>query len=98
MNYYGNVNPDLLAKIPVTAKHVLEVGCGSARLGEAFKARSPDSKYYGIELFESAAKDAAKVYPNFKAALAALHPNRPKQSLAKDQITFKKLYASFKKA
>jgi SAM-dependent methyltransferase len=61
MNYYGNVNPDLLAKIPVTAKRVLEVGCGSARLGEAFKARSPQSQYYGIELFESAAKEAALV-------------------------------------
>ena len=61
MNYYGNVNPDLLAKIPVTAKRVLEVGCGSARLGEAFKARSPQSKYFGIELFESAAKEAALV-------------------------------------
>lgn len=61
MNYYGNVNPDLLARIPVTAKRVLEVGCGSARLGEAFKAKSPNSKYYGIELFESAANDAAKV-------------------------------------
>jgi 2-polyprenyl-3-methyl-5-hydroxy-6-metoxy-1,4-benzoquinol methylase len=61
MNYYGNVNPDLLAKIPVTAKTVLEVGCGSARLGEAFKARSPEAKYFGIELFESAAKEAAKV-------------------------------------
>ena len=61
MNYYGNVNPDLLAKIPVTAKRVLEVGCGSARLGEAFKARSPLSKYFGVELFDSAAKEAAKV-------------------------------------
>lgn len=61
MNYYGNVNPDLLAKIPFTAKRVLEVGCGTARLGEAFKARSPDSEYYGIELFESAAKEAARV-------------------------------------
>ena len=61
MNYYDNVNPDLLAKIPVTAKRVLEVGCGSARLGEAFKARSPDSQYFGIELFESAAKEAATV-------------------------------------
>jgi 2-polyprenyl-3-methyl-5-hydroxy-6-metoxy-1,4-benzoquinol methylase len=61
MNYYGNVNPDLLAKIPVTAKRVLEVGCGSARLGEAFKAISPLSKYFGVELFESAAKEAAKV-------------------------------------
>jgi 2-polyprenyl-3-methyl-5-hydroxy-6-metoxy-1,4-benzoquinol methylase len=61
MNYYGNVNPDLLSKIPVTAKRVLEVGCGSARLGKAFKARSPQSQYFGIELFESAAKEAAKV-------------------------------------
>jgi 2-polyprenyl-3-methyl-5-hydroxy-6-metoxy-1,4-benzoquinol methylase len=61
MNYYGNVNPDLLSKIPVTAKRVLEVGCGSARLGEAFKARNPQSQYFGIELFESAAKEAAKV-------------------------------------
>jgi 2-polyprenyl-3-methyl-5-hydroxy-6-metoxy-1,4-benzoquinol methylase len=61
MNYYGNVNPDLLAKIPVTAKRVLEVGCGSARMGEAFKARSPQSQYFGIELFESAAKEAVKV-------------------------------------
>jgi 2-polyprenyl-3-methyl-5-hydroxy-6-metoxy-1,4-benzoquinol methylase len=61
MNYYGNVNPDLLAKIPVTAKRVLEVGCGSARMGEAFKARSPQSQYFGIELFESAANEATKV-------------------------------------
>ena len=61
MNYFDNVNPDLLAKIPITAKRVLEVGCGSARLGEAFKARSPDSQYFGIELFESAATEAAKV-------------------------------------
>ena len=61
MNYYGNVNPDLLAKIPVTAKRVLEVGCGSARLGEAFKARSPQSQYFGIELFETAVKEAALV-------------------------------------
>jgi 2-polyprenyl-3-methyl-5-hydroxy-6-metoxy-1,4-benzoquinol methylase len=61
MNYYGNVNPDLLAKIPVTAKRVLEVGCGSARLGEAFKSRSPQSKYFGIELFESAANEAELV-------------------------------------
>jgi 2-polyprenyl-3-methyl-5-hydroxy-6-metoxy-1,4-benzoquinol methylase len=61
MQYYDNVNPDLLAKIPVTSKRVLEVGCGTARLGESFKARSPDSQYFGIELFESAAKEAAKV-------------------------------------
>ncbi len=44
----------------------------------------------------NAAKTASTVYPNFKAALAALHPNRPTQSLAKDKLTFSKLYASFK--
>ena len=57
----GSINPDLLAKIPVTAKRVLEIGCRSAKLGEAFKARSPQSKYFGIELFESAAKEASLV-------------------------------------
>ena len=61
MKYDVNLNPDLLAKITVTAKRVLEVGCGSATLGQAFKARAPDSKYYGIELFEPEAKEAAKV-------------------------------------
>ena len=61
MNYYFSINPNFLAKIPVTAERVLEVGCGSAKLGEAFKARSPDSQNFGIELFESASKQAAKV-------------------------------------
>ena len=67
-------------------------------------ARAKGMVEYGVppaagsaEANKNIAKDAAKVYPNFKAALADLHPNRPKQSLAKDQITFKKLYASFKK-
>jgi 2-polyprenyl-3-methyl-5-hydroxy-6-metoxy-1,4-benzoquinol methylase len=61
MNYDVNLNPDLLAKIPVTAKRVLEVGCGSATLGQAFKARAPDSKYYGVELFEAKTSEAVKV-------------------------------------
>ena len=72
--------------------------------GKADAARAEGMITYGVPPAQGSAaanvntaKDAAKVYPNFKAALAALHPNRPKQSLAKDQITFKKLYASFKK-
>ena len=44
------------------------------------------------------AKDAPITYPNFQVALQALHPNRPKQSLAKDKVKFSKLFASFKKA
>lgn len=71
--------------------------------GKADAARAEGMITYGVPPAQGSAtanvntaKDAAKVYPNFKAALADLHPNRPKQSLAKDQITFKKLYASFK--
>ena len=44
------------------------------------------------------AKNAPITYPNFQVALQALHPNRPKQSLAKDKVKFSKLFASFKKA
>ena len=39
--YHDRVNPDLLWRIPVTARTVLEVGCGSGALGQAFKARQP---------------------------------------------------------
>lgn len=57
-NYYGNINLDLLSKVPINAKRVLEIGCGSGRLGEAFKARSPSAQYFGIEKFEPAALEA----------------------------------------
>ena len=40
-NYYGNVNPELLERIPLSAQRVLEIGCGQGRLGEAFKSRQP---------------------------------------------------------
>lgn len=72
--------------------------------GKADAARAEGMITYGVPPAQGSAaanantaKDAAKVYPNFKAALADLHPNRPKQSLAKDQVKFSKLYASFKK-
>jgi len=61
MSYYDNVNPELLSKIPVNAQSVLEIGCGTGKLGEAFKARCPDAKYFGVELFENAAIEARKV-------------------------------------
>jgi hypothetical protein len=70
----------------------------------ADKARADGLITYGVPPKEgSAADNAAKVikapteYANFKAALDAMHPNRPKQSLAKDKITFSKLFANFKK-
>lgn len=57
-NYYDNINLDLLNRIPVTSTRVLEIGCGSGRLGQAFKARVPGSRYYGVEVVAAVAKQA----------------------------------------
>ena len=55
--YYEQVNPDLLYRIPATSSAVLEVGCGSGALGRAFKSINPNTTYIGIELMaEPAAK------------------------------------------
>lgn len=47
--YHDRVNPDLLARIPIQARAVLEIGCGSGALGAAFKARNPETVYVGVE-------------------------------------------------
>ncbi|MBV6632868.1 MAG: methyltransferase domain-containing protein [Alphaproteobacteria bacterium] len=56
--YYNRVNDDLLIRIPMTAKRVLELGCGAGALGNAFKARNPDVEYVGLELDPDAAEMA----------------------------------------
>jgi SAM-dependent methyltransferase len=58
-DYYDRVNPDLLQRIPVTARAVLEVGCGAGALGAAFKAIRPEVVYVGLEQVEAAAKVAS---------------------------------------
>lgn len=57
--YYSGVNPDLLKTIPLTAQAVLEIGCGAGEFGRAFLARRPGARYYGVELFEQAGRQAA---------------------------------------
>ncbi len=57
-SYYGNINHDVLRKIPVESARVLEIGCGMGRLGQAFKARVPDCAYFGVELMHDAAQEA----------------------------------------
>ena len=49
MAYYTNVNIDLLASIPITARRILEIGCGDGSFGLAVKARNPQVKYFGVE-------------------------------------------------
>lgn len=43
-------NPDLLARIPLSAKRVLDVGCGVGALGCAYRQRNPGAELFGIEL------------------------------------------------
>jgi 2-polyprenyl-3-methyl-5-hydroxy-6-metoxy-1,4-benzoquinol methylase len=58
-DYYRNVNLDLLNRIPEQATSVLEIGCGSGWLGAAFKAKNPSCQYFGIEILEECASEAA---------------------------------------
>lgn len=60
-HYYEQANPDLLYRIPVTARSVLEVGCGSGALGREFKAINPSCTYIGIELMPEPADKARTV-------------------------------------
>ena len=60
-NYFQRVNTDLLDRIPLTSKTVLEVGCGSGALGAAFKRRQPKVRYLGIEAMEQPAAEAMQV-------------------------------------
>ncbi|KZR61792.1 hypothetical protein PMIT1303_01992 [Prochlorococcus sp. MIT 1303] len=56
--YYDQINPDLLYRLPTTAKTILEIGCGSGALGQAFKAINPDATYLGVELMNEPARIA----------------------------------------
>jgi 2-polyprenyl-3-methyl-5-hydroxy-6-metoxy-1,4-benzoquinol methylase len=58
-NYYNNINPDLLAAIPLHASQVLELGAGAGALGAAFKRRNPKAHWIGVELMHEAASLAA---------------------------------------
>jgi SAM-dependent methyltransferase/glycosyltransferase involved in cell wall biosynthesis len=43
------INTDVLDRIPLTARSVLEVGCGNGALGAEYKRRNPICDYFGIE-------------------------------------------------
>lgn len=42
-------NPDLLERIPLTARVVLDVGCGTAALSAAYRKRNPRARLLGID-------------------------------------------------
>ena len=55
MTYFGNVNPELLEIAPLTARRVLELGCGEGAFAAAYRARNPAAHYTGIEVHASSA-------------------------------------------
>ena len=59
-SYYGNVNRDLLNRIPRTVSRLLEIGCGSGSLGSEYKSLNPKCVYVGVEYAPLAAKTAEK--------------------------------------
>lgn len=58
LQYFANVNPDLLDWLPLDAKKILEIGCGTGSLGMAYRSRNPVAIYGGVELFATAAESA----------------------------------------
>jgi SAM-dependent methyltransferase len=58
-DYPDAANPDLLDRIPLTARTVLDVGCASGALGAAYRRLNPRARILGIELDPQAAAIAA---------------------------------------
>jgi len=55
--YFDHARPEVVALVPVSARSVLDVGCGAGRLGEALKARQ-GCEVVGIEYDPRAAARA----------------------------------------
>lgn len=64
----AHYNHDLLALMPATATRVLEVGCSTGDLAQAFKAQHADCDYWGIE-FDPKAAELARRYCSQVVAL-----------------------------
>ncbi len=60
-------NPDLLARIPLAAHTVLDVGCGAGALLAAYRARNPTARLLGIEQDPELADRAAQILDDVAA-------------------------------
>ncbi len=60
MPHYGDApNPELLERIPLDARLIVDIGCGGGALGGAYKRRNPACRYVGIESDLARAQRAA---------------------------------------
>jgi SAM-dependent methyltransferase len=48
-DYYAGCNELLLRAVPLTARRILDVGCGEGRLGAALRRLAPGRQVFGIE-------------------------------------------------
>lgn len=66
--YYDTVNPELLAMMPLAARSVLEIGCGSGALAARWRAMNPSAAYTGVEISSDVAARASRVIDRVIAA------------------------------
>jgi SAM-dependent methyltransferase len=59
-HYPDYANPELLEKIPLSAKTVLDVGCAQGALGAAYLRRNPNARFLGIDVDADAVEQAAR--------------------------------------
>ena len=58
--YVDAVNQDLLDRIPLDARVVLDVGCNTGALGAAYRRLNPRARVLGLEMDAGAAAIAAR--------------------------------------
>jgi SAM-dependent methyltransferase len=74
IRYPDYANPELLEKLPLAAKTLLDTGCATGALGQAYLRRNPAARYLGIELDAAAAATAATRLTEIFTGNAESHP------------------------
>lgn len=59
-NYYVQGRPEMVERVPESAKKVLDIGCSTGAFGRLLKEKRPDVTVWGVEMHKPTAKEAAK--------------------------------------
>lgn len=84
--YHDLLRPEILDRVPKTAKRILDLGCGTGRLGKAIKERQ-ECVVTEIEVNEGAVQEAKKDLDNVYA-LNLDNPRTPKYGQKYDCLIF----------
>jgi 2-polyprenyl-3-methyl-5-hydroxy-6-metoxy-1,4-benzoquinol methylase len=61
-SYYHQSRPEMLEMVPLSAKAILDVGCGGGDFGVGLRQRCPASEIFGVEINHEVAERAPAVY------------------------------------